>query len=129
MNILLVNGTVDNNDGLINALELERKFENIFKVFSVMDAKRIMKGIKLDVILFFLELPERSFMEIILAKEKLYYDPVIIVCSNRSNPKHLKKYDDIKFDLIYKPFSPRVLNSLLLEKTDMIKINQNTFQN
>ena len=124
MNILLVNGTVDKKENLITALKLEEKFEYVFKVFSATDAKKLMKTFKIDVILFFIEIPEKSFMEAILTKENLSYDPLIIVCSNRLSPKLLKKYEDIKFDFIYKPFHPGILKSLLLEKTDILKKEQ-----
>lgn len=101
MNILIVDGANDIRLKLIKYLQLEKTFDYVFETQTAKEAERIMGTIKIDVILFDIQLPDKSGLDLMLLKGKLFYKPMMIVCSNYGWPQYLKAYDSLLVDYFF----------------------------
>lgn len=101
MNILIVDAANDVRLKLIKYLQLEKIFEYVFETKTINEAQRIMGGIKIDVILFDVQLPLKSGLVQMFMKDKLFYKPIMIVCSNYRWPQYLKTYDNDFVDYFF----------------------------
>jgi DNA-binding NarL/FixJ family response regulator len=101
MNILIVDAANDIRQKLIKYLQLEKIFDYVFETQTVKEAQRIMETIKVDIILFDIQLPNKSGLDLMSMKDKLFYKPVMIVCSNYKLPQYLKAYDNLLVDRFF----------------------------
>lgn len=101
MNILIVDAVSEVRRKLIKYLQLEEKFHFVFETQNVKEAQRIMGTIKIDVILFDIQLPDKSGLDLMLMRHKLLYKPVMIVCSNYGWPQYLNAYDNLSVDYFF----------------------------
>lgn len=105
------------DDVEINRALLKNMFEEDYEIVEAADGKQAMKYIDLykeELLLVFLDLimPKKTGLEVLLymKKQNLLVDiPVILITAEASNESDLKTYEIGAADIIYKPFSKRVV--------------------
>lgn len=98
MKILLVNGSKMVRKKFIRYLELESQFDEVFETDTVVGAKMIMQKEIVDVVLFDIQLPGNSGLELVPFSRNLFPKPTLILCTNYRLPQYLSIYQEMLID-------------------------------
>ncbi len=93
MSILIVESSKTVREKLIRFLELEKLFNDVYEAGTVAEAKMIMKQLRLDIVLFDIQLEGNSGLELISFSRKLLHKPVLILCTNYNYPQYRSIYE------------------------------------
>ncbi|GEM_PF-2022201 len=105
MTILMVDGHEILRQKLIRYLELENNFEIIYEANTVKTARAILQQEKIDVLVLDIQLPDNSGLDLVNFSQKLFYKPIIILCSNYVFPQYLNIYDNYSVNYFFDKFS------------------------
>lgn len=105
------------DDVEINRALLKNMFEDEFDIIEAEDGKQTIRLIdehrqELSIVFLDLIMPKKTGLEVLLhmkKKELLSEIPVILITAEASNESDLKTYEIGAADIIYKPFSRRVV--------------------
>ena len=125
MTILIVDGLKVMRDKLGLYLDLEKNFQNVFEASTVVDAKKIMKEIQIDVLLMDIQLPDKSGLKLIEFCRELPYKPQIIVFTNYGMRQYQNIYKDLSVDYSFDKSSE--LYSLKKTIKKIVKENKDEF--
>ena len=101
MKILIVDGSKSVRENLIRYLELENKFEEVFEAETVKEAKKQMKKNTIDVVLFDIQLPGTSGLELLTLSRKMHRKPIMILCSNYKFPQYMSIYENMSVNYFF----------------------------
>jgi YesN/AraC family two-component response regulator len=95
MKILIVEGSKMVREKLIRYLELENLFIEVLEANTVYEAVKIMKQKKIDIILFDIQLPEASGLDLIPFSRKMLHKPVLVLITNYKYPQYISIYENM----------------------------------
>ncbi len=95
MKILIADGSKILREKLIRYLKLENYFDDVLEANTVKEAKLIMQKQRIDVVLFDIQLPDKSGLELVSLGNRLFYKPLMIVCSNYVLPQYKNTYENL----------------------------------
>ena len=101
MKILIVDGSKSVRENLIRYLELENQFEEVFEAETVKEAKKQMKKDIIDVVLFDIQLPGTSGLELLSLSRKMHRKPIMILCSNYKFPQYMSIYENMSVNYFF----------------------------
>lgn len=101
MKILIVNGSKPVRKKFIRYLELESQFNKVFETDTVVEAKMIMQKEIVDVILFDIQLPGNSGLELVPFSRNQFPKPALILCTNYILPQYLSIYQKMLIDYCF----------------------------
>jgi DNA-binding NtrC family response regulator len=120
MKILVVDSSKKVKQKLIQYLELETQFENVFEAESVKEAKTIMQTFDIDVVLFDIQLQDASGLALVSFCQLMPNKPIMILCSNYRYPQYISIYSNMSVDYSFDKFS---------ELTELKTVIRNNIQN
>ena len=95
MKILIADGSKILREKLIRYLKLENYFDDVLEANTVKEAKLIMQKQRIDVVLFDIQLPDKSGLELVSLGNRLFHKPLMIVCSNYTLPQYKNTYENL----------------------------------
>ena len=101
MKILLVDSSKMVREKLRRYLELENQFDQIFETDLVVEAKMIISKVKVDVILFDIQLTGNSGLELVPMSKSIIPKPVLILFTNYKLPQYLNIYKQMSIDYCF----------------------------
>lgn len=131
MKILLVNGSKLVRKEFIRYLELESQFDEVFETDTVAGAKMIMQKEIVEVILFDIELPGNSGLELVPFSRNQFPKPVLILCTNYILPQYLSIYQKMLIDYCFDKSTGLAELKLFIKKlvSDLRNQNQQSLNN
>ncbi len=101
MNILIVDGYNIMRKTMIRYLDLQRYFEKVFEAGTVNSAKTIIQNETIDVLLFDIQLPDSSGLDLVRYSQNMKHKPIIILCSNYGMRNYLNTYDYLSINYYF----------------------------
>jgi len=98
---LVVDGSKIMREKMIRYLELANIFEAVLEAGSVKESKRILRKEKIDVLLFDIQLPGISGIDLVPFSRNLLHKPVLILCSNYKLPQYLSIYEKLSINYFF----------------------------
>ena len=116
MKILIADGSKILREKLIRYLKLENYFDDVLEANTVKEAKLIMQKQRIDVVLFDIQLPDKSGLELVSLGNRLFHKPLMIVCSNYALPQYKNTYENLAVHYFFDKSSELVqLNTFIRE--------------
>ncbi len=101
MKILIVEGSKIVKENLIRYLALKNLFEEVLEAETVNEAKKMMQKNIIDVILFDIQLPDASGLELMPLSRKMPRRPIMILCSNYKLPQYINIYENMSVNYFF----------------------------
>lgn len=101
MNILIVDGYNIMRKTMIRYFELNNYYEHIYEADTVESAKIILKKETVDVLLFDIQLPDSSGLDLVRIAQSMSPKPIIILCSNYGMRNYTNTYDYLSIDYYF----------------------------
>ena len=98
---MVVDGSKIMREKMIRYLELANIFEAVLEAGSVKESKRILRKEKIDVLLFDIQLPGISGIDLVPFSRNLLHKPVLILCSNYKLPQYLSIYEKLSINYFF----------------------------
>lgn len=95
MKILIVDSSKIYREKLIRYLELEKYFENVLEAGTEKKAEGIIQKGIIEVLLFDIQLPDNSGLDLIPFSNRQLNRPLLILCSNYCLPQYKKTYESL----------------------------------
>lgn len=125
MNILIVDESKSVRESLIRYLELEKRFNIVFEVDTVKEAKKVLQTIKIEVVLLDIQLHDQSGLELVNYCNTFDHKPIVILCSNYGMPQYKNVYERLSVNRFFDKSSE--LGELKKFIKKLSRNNQNNF--